>query len=48
MLILFAPAPPREAYFRELAERIASGKPFSDEDRAAFMARHDQYEVAPD
>jgi len=45
MLILFAPAPPREAYFRELAERIASGRRFSDEDRAAFMARHDQYEV---
>lgn len=45
MLILFAPAPPREAYFRELAERIGSGKQFSDEDRRAFMARHDQYEV---
>ena len=45
MLILFAPAPPREAYFRELAERIASGIRFSDEDRAAFMARHDQYEA---
>lgn len=45
MLILFAPAPPREAYFRELAERIASGRKFSDEDRRTFMARHDQYEV---
>ena len=45
MLILFAPAPPREAYFRELAERIASGQQYSDEDRRAFMARHDQYEV---
>jgi mannose-6-phosphate isomerase-like protein (cupin superfamily) len=45
MLILFAPAPPREAYFRELAERIASGRQFSDEDRTAFMARHDQFEV---
>ena len=45
MLILFAPAPPREAYFRELAERIASGRRFSDEDRAAFMARHDQFEI---
>lgn len=45
MLILFAPAPDREAYFRELAERIASGRHFSDEDRAAFMARHDQFEV---
>jgi quercetin dioxygenase-like cupin family protein len=45
MLILFAPGPPREAYFRELAERIASGRTFSDEDRTAFLARHDQYEV---
>ena len=45
MLILFAPAPPREAYFRELGERIASGRQYSDEERAEFMARHDQYEV---
>jgi mannose-6-phosphate isomerase-like protein (cupin superfamily) len=45
MLILFAPAPPREAYFRELAERIASGRQYSDAERAEFMARHDQFEV---
>jgi mannose-6-phosphate isomerase-like protein (cupin superfamily) len=45
MLILFAPGPPREAYFRELAERIASGHQASDDERAAFLARHDQYEV---
>ena len=45
MLILFAPAPPREAYFRELADRIASGIRYSDAERAEFMARHDQYEV---
>jgi len=45
MLILFAPAPPREAYFRELAERIASGRTYSDAERAEFMARHDQFEV---
>ena len=45
MLILFAPAPPREAYFRELAERIASGVTYSDDDRTAFLARHDQFEV---
>ena len=45
MLILFAPAPPREAYFQELAERIASGVTYSDEDRTAFLARHDQFEV---
>jgi quercetin dioxygenase-like cupin family protein len=45
MLILFAPGPPREAYFRELAERIASGHQETDEERTAFLARHDQYEV---
>jgi uncharacterized RmlC-like cupin family protein len=46
MLILFAPAPPREAYFRELADRIASGRTYTGAERAAFMARHDQFEVA--
>lgn len=45
MLILFAPAPPREAYFRELAERIAAGTRSGEEERRAFLARHDQYEV---
>ena len=45
MLILFAPGPPREAYFRELAERIASGFQGTDDERTAFLARHDQYEV---
>jgi mannose-6-phosphate isomerase-like protein (cupin superfamily) len=45
MLILFAPGAPREAYFRELAERIASGVRFSDAERAEFMARHDQFEA---
>jgi len=45
MLILFAPAPPRERYFRELAERIASGRTYSDDERRAFLAGHDQYEV---
>jgi quercetin dioxygenase-like cupin family protein len=45
MLIVFAPAPPRQAYFRELAERIASGIQYSNADRTAFMARHDQFEV---
>lgn len=45
MLILFAPAPPRENYFRELAELIDSGrrKEMSDEEYAEFLARHDQY-----
>ncbi len=45
MLIVFAPAPPREAYFRELGERIASGRTYTDAERAEFMARHDQFEV---
>jgi quercetin dioxygenase-like cupin family protein len=45
MLILFAPGPPREAYFRELAERIASGHRGTDDERTAFLARHDQYEL---
>ncbi len=45
MLIVFAPAPPREAYFRELAERIASGTVYTDAERAEFMARYDQFEV---
>ena len=45
MLILFAPAPPREAYFRELAERLASGRTYTDAERAEFMARYDQFEV---
>ena len=45
ILILFSPAPPREAYFRELAERIASGRTYTDAERTEFMARHDQFEV---
>ena len=45
MLILFAPGPPRERYFEELAERIASGQVYSDAERAEFLARHDQYEA---
>lgn len=45
MLILFAPGAPREDYFRELAERIGSDRQYSDDERAEFLARHDQYEV---
>jgi mannose-6-phosphate isomerase-like protein (cupin superfamily) len=45
MLIVFAPAPAREDYFRELGERIASGHPYTDAERVEFMARHDQFEV---
>ena len=43
MLILFAPAPPREQYFRELAEIRQSGRAFTDEEWTEFLARHDQY-----
>ena len=42
MLILFAPAPPREQHFIELAEINDSGHDLSEE-RAAFLAKHDQY-----
>jgi quercetin dioxygenase-like cupin family protein len=45
MLILFAPGAPREDYFRELGEMIAAGTELSPEERTAFLARHDQYEV---
>jgi quercetin dioxygenase-like cupin family protein len=45
MLILFCPGAPRESYFEELAERIASGLDLGPEERAAFLARHDQYMV---
>jgi quercetin dioxygenase-like cupin family protein len=41
MLLLFAPGAPREEYFETLA-RIAE-QPMSEEERAAFMQRHDTY-----
>jgi mannose-6-phosphate isomerase-like protein (cupin superfamily) len=45
MLILFAPAPPRENYFRELAELLDSGRQLSPEEYTEFLARHDPYMV---
>lgn len=45
MLILFAPAPPREDYFRALAEIRASGRTLTGDEWAEFLARHDQYSV---
>ncbi len=45
MLILFAPAPPREAYFTELAEIAASGRTLSPDEWTELYARHDQYMV---
>jgi mannose-6-phosphate isomerase-like protein (cupin superfamily) len=45
MLILFAPGPPRERYFQELAEITATGRKLSDEEWTELFARHDQYMV---
>ena len=45
MLILFAPGAPREGYFEGLAEMGASGRKPSEEELAAFYARHDTYWV---
>ena len=45
MLLLFTPGAPREAYFEELAERAASGRPFTDEEREELLRRHDQFMV---
>ncbi|GAA2354375.1 cupin [Catellatospora methionotrophica] len=45
MLVLFAPAPPREKFFRELAEIGASGRTLTEDEWIDFWARHDQYQV---
>src|ERR1700726_4381073 len=42
MLILFAPAPPHEEYFQELAYIRSSGPPMPGEDWMGVWARHDQ------
>jgi quercetin dioxygenase-like cupin family protein len=47
MLILFTPGAPRERYFEELAENIASGQVLEGQELAAFYARHDQSMVRP-
>jgi mannose-6-phosphate isomerase-like protein (cupin superfamily) len=44
MLILFAPGAPREDYFETLA-RVSFGESMSDEERTAFMLRHDTFWV---
>ena len=44
MLILFAPGAPREDYFEALA-RVSFGESMSDEERTAFMLRHDTFWV---
>ncbi len=43
MLILFAPAPPREVFFTELAQIVATQRRLSEEEWIEFYARHDQY-----
>lgn len=45
MLILFAPGAPREDYFREAAALAESGREMTPDERAAFLARHDQFMV---
>jgi mannose-6-phosphate isomerase-like protein (cupin superfamily) len=49
MLILFAPGAPRERYFEELAEILASDRKLSPDEWSEFYARHDQVmvEAAP-
>jgi mannose-6-phosphate isomerase-like protein (cupin superfamily) len=44
-LILFAPAPPREKFFREIAENAAAGRNLSPEEWTELYRRHDQYMV---
>lgn len=39
MLLMFAPGGPREDYF----ETLARGEEMTEEQRAAFMLRHDTY-----
>ena len=46
MLILFAPGPPREEYFSELAEIRSAGRTLTDEEWIEVWARHDQYPAA--
>jgi hypothetical protein len=45
MLVLFAPGPPREEYFTELADIRSFGRTMTDEDWIAVWARHDQYQT---
>ncbi|WP_030921859.1 cupin domain-containing protein [Streptosporangium amethystogenes] len=45
MLVLFTPGAPREAYFEELAEIVASGRQLTQEEWTELYARHDQYDA---
>ena len=44
MLLLFAPGAPREEYFEVLAD-AARREAMDDQERAAFMLRHDTFWV---
>jgi hypothetical protein len=44
-LILFAPGTPREEFFREIAEVVASNRELSTEEWIDLYRRHDQYMV---
>jgi mannose-6-phosphate isomerase-like protein (cupin superfamily) len=44
-LILFAPGTPREEFFTEIADVLASGRELSVEEWTDLYARHDQYMV---
>jgi len=45
LLILFAPGPPRERYFEELAEIGRTGRQLSPEEWTDLYARYDQFMV---
>jgi quercetin dioxygenase-like cupin family protein len=45
MLILFAPGPPRERYFEELAQVFDGGRVLTEAEWTELWARHDQYAV---
>ncbi|MFE9689631.1 cupin domain-containing protein [Micromonospora sp. NPDC005806] len=43
MLVLFTPGAPREAYFEELADIVATGRELTEQEWIELYARHDQY-----
>lgn len=45
MLLLFAPGAPRERYFEDLAEIVASGRELDEAEWTEFYREHDQFMV---
>ncbi|RFU39565.1 cupin domain-containing protein [Actinomadura logoneensis] len=45
MLVLFTPGAPREPYFEELADIVATGRTLSEEEWTELYERHDQFMV---